>query len=462
MSSSMTNKSLNKNIIKWIAVVVGTILTYILANGHEAINAQQTAFFAITIFYILITALELLPNMIIAVLLPFTYLIFNLAPSATIFSAWSNNVIWFTVCGILAANILTRIGLLKRLVFWGILKAGCSYKRIIFAFAVASVVLTLISADGSCFVMAAVAYTFCKTLQLEGTQTGKGLMLAATLMLGHGLYLFAPSTCLFIVSLANSVDPTVTMDYVSYFIHNAPFILITVIMYCLVPVLFKQDVDIQEEAVKKLASETGVMSSDEKKALIITVAFLILILTVNLHKISLLYLFVLFGTIFYFPGINIGTAEDIKSVNYSLVFFIAGFISIGSVASYIEINTVLSTILVPMLSGHSDTVIVAGMYVFAFLANIVMTPFAAIAALTIPVTQIAVDLGVGVYPALYAFLGGLCELILPYESALYLVFYAYGMFTFKDFMKLFSIRALLHLIFIVLIMMPYWGFLGLT
>ena len=148
MSAAANIKVSKKELIGWIVTIFCVALVMLGFNDGTTLNSQQTLFFAITLFYILITAFELLPNMAIAVLLPFTYLFFNLATAANIFSSWSNNVVWMCLGGMWAANILARIGLLRRMVIWCITHLGYSYRRLVLGFAVAGILLTVISPSG--------------------------------------------------------------------------------------------------------------------------------------------------------------------------------------------------------------------------------------------------------------------------------------------------------------------------
>lgn len=117
--------------------------------------------------------------------------------------------------------------------------------------------------------------------------------------------------------------------------------------------------------------------------------------------------------------------------------------------------------MVPLLSfSDTDAVIYTLVYLFGFLTNFLMTPLGALGSLSAPLTQIAMDMGLSEYAMLYAFNGGLYEVLLPYEIVKFLVFFAYGMFSFKDFAKLFGIRAILHLFYLPLVMVPYWHLIG--
>ena len=456
-----TNKIDKKILLQWVVTIICTAIILFTYKEDGLMNWAQTKFFAVTLFFILLTAFELVPNMIIAMLLPFSYLLLGLAPATTVFSSYSNNVVWMVICGLIITNVLMRIGILNRIVYWCISKIGYSYRKIVFAFAVSAIVLHLVCPPGGYLVFAAVAYSFCKILKLDGTKTGTGIMLAGALMIGM-CFVYSPDSQGLMISVANTIDPDLTLDYVSYFVHNLPMLIFYFIPYLLIPVLFKQDASIDENLLKEEVKKLGKMSTNEKKGAILTIIFVIYLLTNSIHNLGMQYGFLLLVAFFYLPGINIGIADDIKKANYPLAFFIASFISIGAVASSLEFNAIVSEIMVPLLSfSDTDAVIYTLVYLFGFLTNFLMTPLGALGSLSAPLTQIAMDMGLSEYAMLYAFNGGLYEVLLPYEIVKFLVFFAYGTFSFKDFAKLFGIRAILHLFYLPLVMVPYWHLIGL-
>lgn len=204
-----------------------------------------------------------------------------------------------------------RIGILNRIVYWCISKIGYSYRKIVFAFAVSAIVLHLVCPPGGYLVFAAVAYSFCKILKLDGTKTGTGIMLAGALMIGM-CFVYSPDSQGLMISVANTIDPDLTLDYVSYFVHNLPMLIFYFIPYLLIPVLFKQDASIDENLLKEEVKKLGKMSTNEKKGAILTIIFVIYLLTNSIHNLGMQYGFLLLVAFFYLPGINIGIADDIK------------------------------------------------------------------------------------------------------------------------------------------------------
>ena len=100
-------------------------------------------------------------------------------------------------------------------------------------------------------------------------------------------------------------------------------------------------------------------------------------------------------------------------------------------------------------------------WLIAVIVNFLLTPLAAMASLGAPLTQIAQSLGVNPYPVLYAFYQGLDQLLLPYECALYLIPFSYGMMTLGDFMKGLALKMVVAFLYLLLIGIPYWNIIGL-
>ena len=115
-----------------------------------------------------------------------------------------------------------------------------------------------------------------------------------------------------------------------------------------------------------------------------------------------------------------------------------------------------------LAKATNSFVSLGGAFLFGFIVNFFLTPLAAVAGLTVPLTQIGIDLGIPLIPLAYSFYAGLCELLLPYEITKYLTFYSFGMFALKDFAKLYGVKAILSFVFLLAVMIPYWGIIGLV
>ena len=163
----------------------------------------------------------------------------------------------------------------------------------------------------------------------------------------------------------------------------------------------------------------------------------------------------------FLPGLQIADNEDLQRVNYPFLFFITGCMTIGMVATELGFGQILADMLFPYLYGLNSTILLVAVWLIAVIVNFLLTPLAAMASLGAPLTQIAQSLGVNPYPVLYAFYQGLDQLLLPYECALYLIPFSYGMMTLGDFMKGLALKMVVAFLYLLLIGIPYWNIIGL-
>ena len=81
--------------------------------------------------------------------------------------------------------------------------------------------------------------------------------------------------------------------------------------------------------------------------------------------------------------------------------------------------------------------------------------------MTVPLTTLAMELGINPIPVMYAFAYGLEQYIFPYEYAVLLFFYATGWIELKHIMLVFAVRFVVTLVMLFALAIPYWKALGL-
>ena len=164
---------------------------------------------------------------------------------------------------------------------------------------------------------------------------------------------------------------------------------------------------------------------------------------------------------FYMPGINIGSQDDLKQVNLSLVLFVAACTGIGSVSSELNIGQLIADMVIPMLQNTNKLGIIIIIWILAVIMNFMLTPLAAIAAFTVPIVQISLDLNINPLPIIYILNQGLDQLLLPYEKSEYLFAFSFNMLTMGQFLKFHGVKMLVNIIYIIAIAVPYWRIIGL-
>lgn len=96
----------------------------LLIPGNEIYTTQLKVFLALTLAAILMFAFENLNQTVVALLLPFLYIVLKVAPASVALSPWTQTVPWMMISGLILANVLQSIGLLKRVAYKCIVLTG--------------------------------------------------------------------------------------------------------------------------------------------------------------------------------------------------------------------------------------------------------------------------------------------------------------------------------------------------
>jgi len=116
---------------------------------------------------------------------------------------------------------------------------------------------------------------------------------------------------------------------------------------------------------------------------------------------------------------------------------------------------------VPLIDGLSPIWLVLSSYLSAVAVNFMLTPLAAVSALSLPWAEIAQHVNMNPLPMLYSFLYGLDQYIFPYEYALYMYIFSTGYITPKHMFKGLGLRILFVAVILMLLQVPYWKLIGL-
>lgn len=450
----------NKNTIFWVVTVIAPLIVMMFPTG-EMFTPRVRLFVAVTACGILLFAFEILPQMVASIILPLAYVLIGLAPSRAVFAPWSTFIPWMFMGGILSANVLESVGLLRRIAYWCIIKVGGTYNRILYGIMFAGIILNLLVPAQAVIPLAAFTFGICKALNLGQSKASAGIMLAGAMAALMPLFFFYNPNFAVIQGAATSVYKD-QITWVMYFWHNLPAIAWSFFMIFLITRMFKPDKPIDaKDYIEGEYAKLGRMTMPEKKGIFVTVLLLVFLLTAQFHKINIGWGFALAGCMMYLPGINIGTEDDIKRIPFPLVFFVTACMSIGVVANVLGFGKILASTVMPMMQSSGHVVTLGLVWFLSVAANFLMTPLAIWAAFSAPLAKLAMDLGIDPRAFFYAIFQGTDQILLPYEYILVLVFFSFGLITVKDFAKFFSVKMVLSIIFVAVVMVPWWNLIGL-
>ena len=154
------------------------------------------------------------------------------------------------------------------------------------------------------------------------------------------------------------------------------------------------------------------------------VLLLVYIFTVDLHKLSVDFGFIIIPWLVYLPFLNCADVKDLKRVNFDMVFFFTGCMSIGTVATSLGLGAAIATLIETVLAGNTSAfMLMAVLFAIVFVLNFLMTPVAIAALITVPIMIMVTNLGYNPVPFLYAISASTEAIILPYEYLAYLLVY---------------------------------------
>ena len=421
-------------------------------------------FLMVTALGILIVAFELTELMAVSMLFPVGYLVTGIVPMDVIYSAWTTTTIPIVVIGgYLLANTLERIGLLKRIALWCVLRVGGSYYGLLYGIFIAGCILTVATGGNSWIIMAAFSYGICKAFNL-----GKSIDSAIIMLVGgfgstcSMVFFYIPYFTGIIYSAARTVDSTITVSWLGYLFNMLPYLVYSIVLIWILPQIFKPKVKLPgKEYFMREYQNLGKMSSDEKKAGIAVIGLLLFMLTSEWHGINLDWAFIIIPWFLYLPGFHVATREDIQKIDFGMVFFCVACLSIGLASAYVGVGKMLAEILVPILKPMGATVILAAVFVVGVLLNLLLTPLAVVAGFSEPIVQIAQGLNMSPLAPLYSLYVSMDQVFFPYEYLQYLIFYAFGLIYMKDFIKMMTFKSVLAFLFFVFLMVPWWKVIGL-
>lgn len=469
LNSAVEEKSFNrKKLIKWI-ISIAMMLTPMLMQVNENYTTNIRTFFMITILIIMVWAFELMPLAAPALILPIIYISFGLATPAQAFSPWTTEMPWLFIGGMVISSVFERTGLMKRMAITAIKIAGGTYRGILLGFLIVGLILCVIipSTAARTTLFLPLAFGIITALNLKKNSKEAVAIMAASSFMALTPYTIVDGINLILYSIAKNFNVHLTwMEYMiemglMTFLLSVVYIVAIIFFYRGDASIFKKENHFKtKEYFDKEHSKLGKMSIREKKVILVLAIMVAILCTSSIHEISAGWVFAIGAFCFYLPGIDVAEDKDLKSVNMPMIILMTGAMTIGAVSMATGTGAFIGRILTVYLKGSSFT-IVSMSWVIGVIVNFLLTPLAAASALTQPLVETAIENGISPTVILNSYAVGLEQIIFPYEYVLPLMMFSYGVMSLKEFVKIYILKMILSIIFLLVICVPYWGMLGL-
>ena len=451
--------------VKWI-LSVAIPVAILLIPKNDVFTQQVSTFIACSLWLILCAAFELFPSLFIpAFLLPLLYVLTGTCSFTTAYSSWTAEILFVIIGAFVLAAVLEESGLLKRVAYWVILRTGGTFKGVYYGIFLVSFLIAVITFGNAYIFTAAFAYGIVRGLGLGRSREAALITFASALGCKQlRLFIWSPATAGLITGSVQAYMPDFAITLIGQFIHLWPIALCSILTAILIYYLFggKQcEIAGGADFIRKEYESLGKMPSTEKKAGVILLMVALYMVTQPLHGLNMNYGFLIFPMFYFFPGMKVGTIKSIQSVDFGMIFFVSSCMAIGIVGSAVGIGTILTNALVPLLAPFGPTIASFGIVLFGIAVNFVLTPTAMLGALPGPLVAIAQGLGMDPLPLVYGLLLSTDLIFLPYEYVPYLIFFSFGMMSTNDFLKLSLVKIGVALVFILIVLLPYWKLIGL-
>ena len=461
VNSLATNKL---NMVKWLVTILLPIMLMFIPEG-DFCNYQVKAFLAVTVFSILLAAFELLPVAIIGLLLSGLYLGLKVAPVNVIMSQWSSTTLYMVLGGYALAGILDSSGILRRIAYKLMSKAGSNYMVLLFTIFFTGIVLTMLTFGRGYIILGALCLGLCRSLDIMNTKMSVGIAWACMLgAISAKTFVYCISMYAVIIGAAGDLLDGFSVTFLQAIGYNWPMAVVSMVILFVIGRWYgsEQKLAGKDYFIQKY-SELEPMTKSEKSAAIFLVVVFALLCTESIHGISNAVVFILLPWLAMLPIFGHDADKIIGTINFGIMFFIAGCLSIGSVASFLGFGDIIAKAFEMVLASRENSVflIFAGIFGIVFILNFIMTPMAIWGLFTAPVIQLAVNLQMNVLPFVFA-LGHCAEaIIMPYEYTPYLIVYSFGMIGMTDFIKTSCVRCVIYFAGFLFVLVPYWLFMGL-
>ena len=456
------NKTTKKEWIIWAACIIVPLLLFLIPTS-EQFTAQIRLFLVLSFMAILMFAFEIVPQAVPAIVLPIAYVLFGLAPSSVVFSAWAGYIPWMMLGGLVLASVLQSTGLLTRIAYWCIIKTGGSYMGILIGLAFTGIIGNLLAPGKVVIPMAALTYGICMALNLGKSKASAGIMLGgAVSALLPQQFIYNPTNIALTVGIGEPVTGKIDVSWWDYFYLNLPALFFVFVVVIAIAIMCKpKDVFSEKEYFVKEYQKLGKVSMAEIKTMLVCCGLFAFLLTSKWHGLEVGWGFALFPCLFFLPGIKVGKPEDLTSINFSFVLFITACLAIGNTASELGVGQLIADWAIPFIEGKSLFFTFGLTWCIIVLSNFVLTPLAIMACLSLPMAQIALNLGIDPLAIYFLMTNAYDPVLFPYEYALYLIFFSFGLIRMKDFVSIMGVKMVLNFLFCMLVMVPFWMVVGL-
>jgi len=453
-------------------LVAGPVAALLFWSLHLGLEPLQQKALAITLFMVINWIASPIDHGFTALIGCYLFWALGVAKFSTAFSGFTNSTIWFLFCSLLMAEAVSRTGLAKRLgyLFMGWMGPSCA--RLQTGFVVLTFLLALLmpSGMGPLSLLASLTLGLVKAAGLNerGNFTRGLLVMITTICALVSVMVLSGATSMMTRGIVEE-QTGIQILWSQWLFACLPLNLLTMIATIAI-VRWLYPAEIRElhggrEYIEKSLAQMGSWSAAEKKTLFWFALAISLWATDSLHHINPAVIGIGAGLAVSLPTVGVLDGKAAKQINFFVIIFSAGALSMGAVLIDADVLPLLVGHLVGLLHPFFSNALVytCTLYVAAFTYHFIFANRQTMLITSLPVLLgFATTHGLSVVPlALLWTIGGGGGLFV-YQSGVYVLGYSYGCFNTKDFLKVGLLLTLVQAIGLALLVPFYWPLIGLN
>lgn len=447
----------------WLVTLVLALIPLLIPT-NDVYTLNVKLFLVITIAGLSITAFELAPLLFVSITMPALWIFLNVAPAKVVMSPWLGSTFLMITGALFIAATLEESGLLKRISCILMCKVKGNYLALMFAIFFTGIILNIMTSGRGYMILAPLIAGL--VFSLDGANKKLGAGLAMAVMLGgctsHS-FTYQGTAWALLYSIGSDYISQEVITPLSITLCNWPLMVVAMFIVWVMSKMFKPEQDLTDLSYfQKSLAEMGSMTKREKVNLVMLITLLVYVFTVDLHHLDLNLGFAIIPFMVYLPGLDGADAQTVKKVNFSVIFFCAACMSIGTIANSLGLGDAIASACQTVLGGSSNPfLIMLLVFLIVFALNFLMTPMAIFALITVPILSLVTSMGLPAVPFAYAINACTEAIIFPYEYVPYLIVFSFGMISMKDFIKANIVRSVLFFTGFLVVLVPYWMLIGL-
>ncbi len=469
--ASIKDESAQPSVLTLVSIILGPVLALLTWLAPLPVTAPARHALAIVVFMTVYWITMPVDYGITALIGCYFFWALRIVTFPVAFSGFANSTPWFLFGAILMGEAASNTGLARRIGFSVIQLVGTSYARLLLGLILFVFLLNFMVPSGlaQLAITAPIAIGIIDVFgasQHSNIAVGLFIMISYTSGLFNKMLLAGGASILTRGMLLNLTG--IRILWGPYFIAYLPATLIT-IFACWLIILWLYPPEMKElpggrRYLRDAVREMGRWTGKEKRTLAWLVLAIGLWSTDFLHHIDPAVVALGVGLMLAMPTVGVLSTNDFRKVNFMLVLFLGGVLSMSAVLKATKALGFLSNIMLSWMGPLLSHTIIAGnvLYWAGFFYHFLLASELSMLGTTLPaIVHYASTHGYN--PVAFAMVWNFASAgkIFAYQSAVLILGYAYGYFRAKDLLRVGFLLTIVESLTLFFIVPFYWPLIGL-